>query len=120
MSTTPLPAKVGITTHILDTARGVPAQGVPVALRYNTEDGWQELAVASTDADGRARLWDAAPSAGAYQIRFEVAHYFAHHGTPSFYPFVEIAFVVPATDASAHYHVPLLLNPFGYSTYRGS
>lgn len=105
-----------IATHVLDTSIGRPAAGVPVRLEAQHASGWAEIARGTTDADGRVRaLGDVPP--GTYRIRVDVAPYFAARGMPSFFPFVEIAFVV--TDA-AHYHVPLLISPFGYSTYRGS
>jgi len=109
-----------LTTHILDTTRGRPAEGVTIILSGQQPAGWQELARGTTNADGR--LPDLLPAghilpAGTYQLRFLVQEYFDKLATPSFYPFVEIVFSVTSAE---HYHVPLLLNPFGYSTYRGS
>jgi 5-hydroxyisourate hydrolase len=110
-----------ITTHVLDTTRGRPAQGVPVRLERR-EDGGAYATVGSgaTDADGRLRTLLAAGSltAGVYRITFDTAAYFGALGTSTFYPEVSIVFSIRSTDE--HYHVPLLLNPFGYSTYRGS
>jgi 5-hydroxyisourate hydrolase len=112
----------GITTHVLDTARGRPAQGVPVTLETRVApDVWRPLGRGSTDADGRLR--DLLPpghvlAEGSYRLTFDTASYFAAQGTEGFYPEVSITFVV--RDAGAHYHVPLLLNPYGYTTYRGS
>jgi len=105
-----------ITTHVLDTALGRPAAGVPVRL---THDG-AFVAAGETDADGRLRtLTPPGPVApGEYRIRFDTAAYFALSGQAGFFPHVEIAFTVD--DGAAHYHVPLLLSPYGYSTYRGS
>lgn len=106
----------GITTHILDTSRGRPASGVSVRLE---REGVQ-VGEGSTDADGRVRdLLPPGPLApGVYQIHFDTGSYFAQQGVKGFYPGVSIQFIVEAGEA--HYHVPLLLNPFGYSTYRGS
>lgn len=113
-------ARSPITTHVLDVSVGRPARGV--ALRLERLDGasFRELARGETDADGRASTLLAPGSleAGTYRLRFEVGPYFAASGVATFYPYVEIVFAVGATDQ--HYHVPLLLSPFGYSTYRGS
>jgi len=111
----------GITTHVLDTARGKPASGVPVLLEIRTEEGWRELGRAATDADGRARhLLSEGTSliSGTYRITFATAVYFQDQGVEGFYPEASIVFDV--RDAAQHYHVPLLLSPYGYSTYRGS
>lgn len=107
-----------ITTHVLDTARGCPARGVPIALAVLAGDTWQPLASGVTDDDGRLRtLTPPGPvEPGRYRLTFDTASYFA--GAPAFFPVAEIQFVI--TDGAAHYHVPLLLSPFGYSTYRGS
>jgi 5-hydroxyisourate hydrolase len=104
-----------ITTHVLDTASGTPATGVPVTLDAQDPDGaWRELATALTDADGRSpSLTSADP--GVHRLRFDVA---AHHGPRAFFPEVSITFRVD--DGEDHLHVPLLLAPYGYSTYRGS
>jgi 5-hydroxyisourate hydrolase len=112
----------GITTHVLDTARGRPAAGVPVTLEARGEGGgWVKLAHGRTDADGRLRDLlpaDFALSEGDYRLTFDAGAYFAAQGAEGFYAEVAVAFVV--RDAAAHYHVPLLLSPYGYSTYRGS
>jgi 5-hydroxyisourate hydrolase len=106
----------GITTHVLDTAQGRPAEGVPVVLERALESGWQEVGRSTTDADGRARdLLSAIPEDGRYRLTFDTAAYFGEAG---FYPEVSVTF--HATQDEEHYHVPLLLSPFGYSTYRGS
>ena len=103
-----------ITTHVLDTALGRPAAGVPVQLLR----GGELLATASTDADGRVgELGPASIAPGAYELLFDVATYAGRTGQPCFFPQVSLRFVV-ADDA--HHHVPLLLSPFAYSTYRGS
>ncbi len=110
-----------ITTHILDTSLGKPAANVPVRLEKPVSaDNWEEIGSGTTNNDGRvANLLptDAPLDPGTYRLVFEIAEYFSSAGRKCFYPFVPIVFEV--TDAS-HYHVPLLLNPFGYSTYRGS
>jgi len=111
----------GITTHVLDTARGRPAAGVPVLLEVQEKGGWREIGRAETDADGRARnLIPAGPalSAGIYRLTFDLESYFRTAGIEAFYPQAAIVFQV--RDANQHYHVPLLLSPFGYTTYRGS
>lgn len=111
-----------ITTHVLDTARGRPAEGVPVLLEIReAEGGWRVLGSGRTDGDGRLRDLlppDHALAAGQYRLTFDTAAYFSAQGAPGFYPSVAVVFAV--RDASEHYHVPLLLSPFGYSTYRGS
>jgi 5-hydroxyisourate hydrolase len=110
-----------ITTHILDTSRGRPAAGVLVVLELRTADGYRELGRGETDADGRLRtlLSEADPLApGVYRLTFHTGPYFEAQETKGFYPEVTVAFRV--LDAEQHYHVPLLLNPYGYSTYRGS
>jgi 5-hydroxyisourate hydrolase len=106
-----------ITTHVLDTSRGQPAAGVPVRL----EHAGRVLGDGFTDADGRLRdlLPSGAPLApGVYRLTFDTGAYFRGQGTEAFYPHVAIDFEI--RDGAQHYHVPLLLSPFGYSTYRGS
>ena len=111
-----------ITTHVLDTALGRPAGGVSVALELLAPDGSARLLGAGmTDADGRIRDLLAPGevlAAGTYRLRFETGAYFARDGRQTFYPVVQVTFRTGAERE--HYHVPLLLNPFGYSTYRGS
>ena len=103
----------GITTHVLDTARGRPAAGVPVVLERAVGSGWEAVGSGATDADGRARdLLTSAPEDGHYRLRFDIGAY------SRFFPEVTVTFVVEGGED--HYHVPLLLSPFGYSTYRGS
>jgi 5-hydroxyisourate hydrolase len=109
-----------ITTHVLDTARGLPAQGVPIALEHSTSDGWELLGSGATDADGRARDLVADGTAlrhGRYRLTFDTGAYFRGRGEVAFYPEVSVVFTVAGDE---HHHVPLLLSPFGYSTYRGS
>ena len=109
----------GITTHVLDTARGRPAAGIKVQLARSADGGeWAELAEGVTDANGRITDLATAPGVGTFRLRFELVPYFEAVATPTFFPYVEIVFRVD--DAQEHYHVPLLLNPFGFSTYRGS
>jgi 5-hydroxyisourate hydrolase len=103
-----------LSTHVLDTALGKPAAGIRVTLLR----GEKVLGEATTDADGRARDFSGTLEPGDYRLRFEVHPYFRSTGREAFYRIVTIEFVV--RDAAEHYHVPLLLNPFGYSTYRGS
>ena len=110
-----------ITTHVLDTARGAPAAGVRVTLGREIAPGrWTRVGEGSTDADGRLRtlLAPGALSAGAYRIAFDVGAYFRGQNVDAFWREVTIEFVVGA--AEGHYHVPLLVSPFGYSTYRGT
>ncbi len=110
-----------ITTHVLDTTRGQPARDIKITLELESAQGWQTLGQGATDADGRLRSllpaeFKLAP--GVYRLTFDTGAYFAAQQLESFYPRVTISFVV--RDAGAHYHVPLLLSPYGYSTYRGS
>jgi len=111
-----------LSTHILDTSCGRPAAGVAVSLATRAADGtWLPLGAGTTDADGRLRTLlapEAGLPAGTYRLEFDVAAYFAATATPAFFPAVTITFEV--RDADQHHHVPLLLSPFGYSTYRGS
>ena len=112
----------GITTHVLDVSIGRPAAGVMVRLDRQANDGeWQHIGSAVTDQDGRVRelLSDGELLAvGVHRLKFEVDRYFSASQVEGFYPEITIAFTVK--DNSQHYHVPLLLSPFGYSTYRGS
>ena len=111
-----------ITTHVLDTSRGRPADGVPARLEArDAAGGWREVGRGKTDEDGRLRTLmpeGSALEAGVYRLTFGVSAYFAARGVESFYPEVSVVFEV--RDPAAHYHVPLLLSPYGYSTYRGS
>jgi hydroxyisourate hydrolase len=110
-----------VTTHILDTTFGKPAQGVSIVLeQLTTDEKWLLLGEGKTNSDGR--LPDLLSSEiklnpGTYRLVFDTAMYFKTQGVKGFYPSVTIAFEV---SDDSHYHVPLLLNPFGYSTYRGS
>ncbi|MEO5563122.1 MAG: hydroxyisourate hydrolase [Chitinophagaceae bacterium] len=109
-----------LTTHILDTTKGKPAQGVTIILYKGQNDVWKELARGTTNADGRIPdllKKDALLEYGIYKMRFEVKDYFDKDRVATFYPYIEIVFDITTNE---HYHIPLLLNPFGYSTYRGS
>lgn len=112
----------GITTHILDTALGRPAAGVTVILEmHHAPDDWAVLGQGETDADGRLRTLlppDHLLASGVYRLTFRTEAYFTSQLTGGFFPEVSIVFTVQ--DATQHYHVPLLLSPYGYSTYRGS
>jgi 5-hydroxyisourate hydrolase len=100
---------MSLSTHVLDTAKGVPAAGVALELRYA-----DELVITATDDDGRARLLEETP-AGEYELTFVVGTYF---GEQPFLDRVPVRFTI--ADPEAHYHVPLLVSPWSYSTYRGS
>lgn len=112
-----------ISTHILDVSRGKPASGVQVSLEMQNaaDDSWQELSQAWTDEDGRVKLFILSSlnlDVGVYRLTFDVGAYFSALNVKCFYPQVSVTFMIEAADE--HYHVPLLLSPFGYSTYRGS
>ncbi len=111
-----------ITTHVLDTARGLPAAGMAATLEQQASDGsWQALGRGVTNADGRiTNLLSAAftPAIGRYRLRFAAAEYFEALGMSCFFPEVQIVFQID--DSARHLHVPLLLSPYGYTTYRGS
>jgi 5-hydroxyisourate hydrolase len=111
---------MGISTHVLNTAIGRPAAGMPVTLERIDAGEWSEVVGGDTDADGRVGplVEDADLEIGTYRITFGTGGYFAGRGEVSFYPEVAIDFEVH--DASEHYHVPLLVSPWGFSTYRGS
>jgi len=112
--------KSKITTHILDTEKGCPAKEVEVLLEYNGDRSWQEVGKAQTDSDGRLMSWldNDSLRVGKFRITFFVENYLKDQGRNTFYPEVSIQFYV--NDLNEHYHVPLLLNAHGYSTYRGS
>jgi len=105
---------VTLSTHVLDTSIGRPAADVPVRLEARGEGGWHHIADGCTNADGRIAGWGV-EAAGVYRLVFGTGDYL---GPDAFYPEVTVAFRL--TDPAQHYHVPLLLSPFGYSTYRGS
>src|SRR5262245_60329314 len=112
----------GISTHILDTSRGQPAAGVEVVLEFGDPvAGWREISRGTTNADGRVGALlptDAQVQAGDYRLRFATGNYFRTLGQAAFYP--EVVIHVRIDAPGGKYHLPLLLNPFGYSTYRGS
>lgn len=105
-----------LSTHVLDTTTGRPAADVGVLLEQLGADGWRGVHRGATDADGRLYLGETAP--GVYRITFNTRLWFFEHDSETFYPEIVITFAV--TSADEHYHVPLLLSPFGYATYRGS
>jgi 5-hydroxyisourate hydrolase len=117
-------AASAVTTHVLDTAQGLPAAGVPVRLEQVRGQALTQIAAARTDGDGRARaLGPPRLPAGTYRLVFDTAAYLAGHPPGQrprqpFFPEVTVTFRID--DETSHYHVPLLLSPFGYSTYRGS
>lgn len=109
-----------LTTHVLDTSVGMPGENILVQLNSSIDGSWNCSAIGVTNADGRVS--DLLPqgvvlSPGNYQLVFDSAGYYENRKTSTFYPKVEIQFTITGPQ---HYHVPLLLNPFGYSTYRGS
>lgn len=110
----------GITTHILDISRGKPASGVLVTLEKRSSDGsWVPVGHGETDSDGRLKsLTTDSIESGTYRLTFDTATYFRERHVETFFPEAIIVFSVH--DSEQHYHVPLLLSPFGYSTYRGS
>ena len=109
-----------ITTHILDTTKGKPASGITIILYHGENDEWTEITRGQTNTDGRIAALlpkEHVLEIGIYKMRFETKDYFDKDRIPTFYPYVEIVFDIQSGE---HYHIPLLLNPFGYSTYRGS
>lgn len=112
---------MGISTHILDTSLGRPASAVAIELARMSHGEWPLLNEAITDTDGRCKhlLPETQPlQPGIYRVRFDTAAYFKRQGTSCLYPYVDIVFEI--TDATQHYHIPLLLTANGYTTYRGS
>ena len=110
-----------ITTHVLDLTRGLPAQGVRIELEQKQDNKWHALASGVTDKDGRLRdlLPENAPLApGTYRLRFHTGEYFSTSGMTALHPYIEIVFTL--SEINAHYHIPLLVTPHAYSTYRGS
>lgn len=108
-----------ITTHVLDTSRGQPAAGIGVRLEHARATNVKYLASGVTDSDGRVR--DLGPDdvdPGNYRLVFDTASYFAATGQSAFFPEILVTFTI--SDASQHHHVPVLLSPYAYSTYRGS
>lgn len=110
-----------LTTHVLDTSLGRPAAGVAITLERREAGVFVELGRGRTDADGRCRelLPQGVPLQPAvYRLSFDAGAYFGGRGVPTFYP--EVCVVFEVREPAQHHHVPLLLSPFGYSTYRGS
>mmetsp|Transcript_41950 Transcript_41950/g.131460 ORF Transcript_41950/g.131460 Transcript_41950/m.131460 type:complete len:142 (-) Transcript_41950:136-561(-) len=111
-----------ITTHVLDTAKGTPAMGLPISLEYLGNGAVETVAAGVTNDDGRIPGFmdsQAELRGGLYRMTFNTAAYYERLGEAFFYPEVVIQFMLPDTPDD-HYHIPLLLSPFGYSTYRGS
>ena len=109
-----------ITTHVLDTSLGQPAEGLAIALQRMEHGKWENIASGTTNSDGRIAnllLPNELLAAGVYRMEFQTGDYYQRLKTRTFYPVVHITF---ETFDEEHYHVPLLLNPFGFSTYRGS
>ena len=111
---------MSLSTHVLDATTGRPAVGVGVLLETYRDGTWTEVAAGITDDDGRLKGWlpDHLPGVGTHRLLFDTGAYFTRVGVDSFYPAVTITFVID--QPTQHYHVPLLLSPFAYSTYRGS
>jgi 5-hydroxyisourate hydrolase len=111
--------KSPITTHVLDTSLGRPAANLAVRLERVSETETVGLGASATNIDGRVTdLLDIPLEAGRYRITFGTGAYFAERGVPCFFP--EVAILFEVKDPTQHHHVPLLLSPFGYSTYRGT
>ena len=109
-----------ITTHVLDTSKGLPAEGLNISLQRPTgEDTWEDICSGIKNDDGRVPgfMDGITIEPGVYRMLFDTKSYFDNSGTKGFYPYAPIVFEITDTE---HYHIPLLLNPFGYSTYRGS
>jgi 5-hydroxyisourate hydrolase len=111
---------IKITSHVLDTSKGKPAEGITLVLYQGGNDEWKEMSRSVTNADGRTPSpvnGEQSLQEGIYKIRFETKDYFDKNNISTFYPFIEIIFEIKDAE---HYHIPLLLSPYGYSTYRGS
>lgn len=109
-----------ITTHILDIAKGKPAKDVNIHLSYWSDKEWSDIATGITNEDGRIKDLlqpDVILQTGIYKLKFDIKEYFDKQNVATLYPYVEIVFEIATAQ---HYHVPLLLSPYGYSTYRGS
>jgi len=107
-----------LSTHVLDSATGTPAAGMSVRLEAAEDAGWRSLGTGVTDPDGRLKRWDEdRVQPGRYRLTFDTGRWFAERNRDCFYPEVIITFTV---SDDGHYHVPLLLAPYAYSTYRGS
>lgn len=110
-----------ISSHVLDTGRGIPAEGIEVTLQVQSSGAWNDLVSAKTNADGRVgKDQFSTYQNGLYRMHFDLTAYYEQHPPANgyFYPYVDITFKIAQTGQ--HYHIPLLLNPYGYTTYRGS
>ncbi|WP_445621135.1 hydroxyisourate hydrolase [Kushneria sp. Sum13] len=110
-----------LSVHVLNTQTGTPSSGVEVMLEQKTDSGWQTLATQTTNADGRIpALYPKGETmeAGVYRVVFETGDWYERQGTETFFPEIPVPFQVES--GVAHYHIPLLLSPYAYSTYRGS
>lgn len=109
-----------ITAHILDTTKGRPVAKVPAILWHQHQDEWKEIARGTTDDNGRISAMlphDKILENGIYKMKFFTREYFDQYSIQTFYPYIEIIFEISSAE---HYHIPLLVSPFGYTTYRGS
>jgi 5-hydroxyisourate hydrolase len=109
---------MSLSTHVLDTVEGRPAVGVGVRLDSADGEVWVQVGAGCTDGDGRLRWPTGVPGAGDHRLVFATGEWFAAAGVETFYPHVCVEFTI--RDPGEHHHVPLLLAPFGYSTYRGT
>jgi 5-hydroxyisourate hydrolase len=110
-----------ITTHVLDTTRGNPAASLPISLYQQKGDSWNKMAEGLTNADGRIGdllSTDVILNTGTYRLHFDTKKYYSSNNEQGFYPYVDIVFELDGSGT--HYHIPLLLTAFGYTTYRGS
>ncbi|CAH1395092.1 unnamed protein product [Nezara viridula] len=109
-----------ISTHVLDTSRGLPASGLSVSLYYFNNGQWTLIKESTTNSEGRCQdlISSLAFTPGRYKLHYEIENYFTSKNIATFFPFIEVVFDVSSKEE--HYHVPLLLSPFGYSTYRGT
>lgn len=109
-----------ITTHVLDTSRGKPGNEISVSLLQQQAEDWRQVGLATTDEHGRCNSLlkkDVVLEAGVYRLRIDVKNYFDREGLPCFYPFIEITFTITGPE---HYHIPVLISSFGFTTYRGT
>ncbi len=109
---------MSLSSHVLDGARGEPAAGVFVRWEHLVDGHWKRVAQTATGDDGRVADFGVRTTVGTHRLVFGSGEYYAARGVETFYPEVVVVFAV--TDADRHHHVPLLLSPFAYSTYRGS
>ena len=110
----------GITTHVLDTSRGAPARNMNVLVHAWRDGAWSQIGAGNTDTDGRVAglLPDGPVAPGTYRLTFATGEWFAAEKVDGFYPEVTVVFAIE--DGMTHYHIPLLISPYAYSTYRGS